>query len=129
MKNYLFLAAISGFSCVALGAFGAHGLKNILSADMLSVYKTAVDYHMWHTLALTLIAWLFRQHPEARHLEWSALSMLTGIVLFSGSLYLLAITEMKSLGMITPFGGVAFLSGWLLLAIHAFQSEKNRPEF
>jgi len=121
---FLFLAAISGLTGVAMGAFGAHGLKAILSVEMLAVYKTAVDYQMWHALGLGLIA-IFRQlSPESSHLKWAGWLMFVGILLFSGSLYLLAISGIKWLGMITPIGGVCFLVAWLMLVIFAYKPAK-----
>ena len=118
---FLFLAAISGFIGVAMGAFGAHVLKNILSDHMLDVYKTAVSYQMWHALALGWVGVL----PSNNLLRWAGYLLMAGIVLFSGSLYLLAIFNITWLGMITPFGGVALLSGWGLLAFSAMQ---KKPE-
>lgn len=110
--RFLFYAAIFGFLGVGLGAFGAHGLKNILSEHGADIYKTAVSYQMWHALALALVGTL----PEHPSLRWAGWCLLIGIVLFSGSLYLLAIFNLSWLGMITPFGGVAFLAAWALLA-------------
>lgn len=122
---FLFLSATSGFLGVAMGAFGAHGLKEILTSDMLAVYKTAVDYQMWHALGLGLIAVFRQQSAEARLLKWAGWLMFGGIVLFSGSLYLLAILDMKWLGMITPLGGVSFLLAWICVGVFAFQSTKQ----
>lgn len=122
MKSvFLFLGAFSAFIGVGLGAFGAHGLKAVLSSEMLAIYKTGVAYQMWHALGLCGIAVVRAESPEARLLKWSGWLMFAGIVLFSGSLYLLTLLNLKWLGMITPFGGVAFLTAWLLLAIFAAQ--------
>ena len=120
---FLFLAAICGLTGVAMGAFGAHGLKAVLSTEMLNVYRTAVDYQMWHALGLGLIAVFRQQIPEAKLLKWAGWLMFTGIILFSGSLYLLAMLNLRWLGMITPLGGVAFLAGWTCLAIFAYKSK------
>lgn len=125
-NNFLFLAACCAFIGVAMGAFGAHGLKSILNATMLAVYKTGVMYQMWHALGLGLVAFLNRQSPLSKLLIWAGWLMFSGIILFSGSLYLLTITNMKWLGMITPFGGIAFLAAWLLVAIFAYQNT-NTP--
>jgi uncharacterized membrane protein YgdD (TMEM256/DUF423 family) len=114
--------AINAFIAVAAGAFAAHGLKNILSSDYLAVFRTAADYQMMHGLGLILIGVLNNQNAN-RHNMRTALFMLSGIILFSGSLYLLATTGIKWLGMITPFGGVCFLIAWLTLAINYL---KNR---
>lgn len=111
-------AAVSGFCAVALGAFGAHGLKPFLTEHELDIYKTAVNYQMWHTLLLALIARL----PADKLLSWAANALLAGIVLFSGSLYLLAICKVSWLGMITPLGGLAFLLAWALLGVAAYRA-------
>ena len=117
----LLLAASSALTGVALGAFGAHGLKAILSPEMLAVYKTGVTYQMWHALGLGLIA-LYQEHsPESRLLSWAGWLMFSGIVIFSGSLYILAISGLKWLGMITPIGGIAFMAAWALLATFAYK--------
>ena len=118
---FLFLAAVAGLTGVAMGAFGAHGLKAILSPAMLAVYKTAVDYQMWHALALGFIAIFRLQLPESGLLKWAGWLMFTGIILFSGSLYLLAIFNAKWLGMITPLGGVSFLFAWGCVAMFAYK--------
>ncbi|MEQ1528486.1 MAG: DUF423 domain-containing protein [Methylococcales bacterium] len=120
MKSvFLFLGAVSALLGVGFGAFGAHGLKTVLSPEMLSVYQTGVSYQMWHALGLIGIAVIRQQLPSSRLLWWAGWLMFTGIVLFSGSLYLLAILDMKWLGMVTPFGGVALLTAWLLMIIFA----------
>lgn len=116
---FLFFGAICAFIGVGMGAFGAHGLKNVLSPEMLTVYHTGASYQMWHALGLIGIALVRRDDPTSRLLNWAGWLMLIGIVLFSGSLYLLAIMDLKQLGMITPFGGVCFLIAWLLLAVYA----------
>jgi len=121
---FLFLSAVCGLTGVAMGAFGAHGLKAVLTPEMLAVYKTAVDYQMWHALGLGLIAIFRQQVPESALLKWAGWLMFVGILLFSGSLYLLAILNIKWLGMITPLGGVAFLSAWICVTIFAYKSTK-----
>jgi uncharacterized membrane protein YgdD (TMEM256/DUF423 family) len=117
----MLFAAIAGFLGVAMGAFGAHGLKNILSEHYLDIYKTAVSYQMWHALLLALIASL----PAQKCLTWAGWALVAGMALFSGSLYLLAILNIGWLGMITPLGGLAFLLAWALLAYAAFQHQRN----
>ena len=114
-RIFLSLGALNAFLCVGLGAFGAHGLKKTLAADMLAVYQTGVQYHFYHALGLLVIGLLLIHFPGSRPITWSGWLMLAGIVLFSASLYALALTGMRGLGMITPFGGVAFLSAWALL--------------
>jgi uncharacterized membrane protein YgdD (TMEM256/DUF423 family) len=118
-SSFLFFGALSALIGVGMGAFGAHGLKNVISPEMLAVYQTGVNYQMWHALGLIGIALLRRHEAESKLLNWAGWLMLIGIVLFSGSLYLLAIMDVKQLGMITPFGGVSFLIAWLLLAVYA----------
>ena len=122
---FLFAAAISALVAIALGAFGAHGLQSILTVKMLAIYKTAVTYQMWHALGLGIISLLTRQTPDSKLLSWSGSLMITGIFLFSGSLYLLSLLNLKWLGMITPLGGVAFIISWILLAIYAAQKDSS----
>lgn len=114
MNGILGLAAFFGMSGVMLGAFAAHGLKGRLTPDMLNVFQTAVHYQLWHALAVMLLVVLYRQRPQAL-LTWAALSMLVGIGLFSGSLYLLALTGIKWFGPVTPLGGLCMILGWGLL--------------
>ncbi|MEB0138965.1 MULTISPECIES: DUF423 domain-containing protein [unclassified Undibacterium] len=108
-------AAINLFLAVAAGAFGAHGLKTVLSLEMLAIWQTAVHYQMIHALGLLAIAML-GQHADARWLARAAIAFLLGMVIFSGSLYLLALSGLRWLGAITPLGGLAFLAGWAMLA-------------
>ncbi|GIM47244.1 membrane protein [Collibacillus ludicampi] len=121
-RTFLFLGSTLAFLSVALGAFGAHALKSRISSDMLSVYETGVHYHMVHALALILIAILSDKMRYSSLVPWSGWLLLIGIVLFSGSLYALSITGIRTLGIITPFGGMAFLIGWALLALAALRS-------
>jgi len=104
---------------VALGAFATHGLKPTLSPDMLAVFETGVRYHMYHALAILLTA-LLMSRLEGRAIAIAGWAFSVGILLFSGSLYALALTGVTTLGAITPLGGVAFLVGWIALAIAAF---------
>ncbi len=115
-RTFLMLGAINAFLCVAFGAFGAHGLKQRLSVDMLAVYQTGVQYHFYHALGLIVVGLVLLHLPKSRPVVLSGWLMLTGIVLFSISLYALSLTGIRGLGIITPFGGVAFLSAWALLA-------------
>lgn len=119
---FLAAGAASGFLAVALGAFGAHALKSRLSADMLSVYETAVQYHFYHTLALLAVALLLANGVQQGLLKASAILFLLGLVLFSGSLYALALSGVKILGAITPIGGLCFLAAWACLFIAALKA-------
>jgi len=121
MKNTLVIAAISGMLAVMLGAFGAHVLKNIINPEMLEVYKTGNQYHFYHTFALLAVG-IMMKFGSSKALNWSAYLFASGIVLFSGSLYVLAISGIKALGIITPFGGVIWIAGWILLAVHCTKS-------
>ncbi|MBA2658178.1 MAG: DUF423 domain-containing protein [Nitrosospira sp.] len=115
-RTFLALGAINAFLCVALGAFGAHSLKQKLSIDMLAVYQTGVQYHFYHALGLMAVGLVLLHFPKSRLIVLSGWLMLAGIVLFSVSLYVLSLTGIRGLGAITPLGGVAFLSAWALLA-------------
>lgn len=123
---FLFFGALSALAGVAMGAFGAHGLKNVINPEMLTVFQTGVNYQMWHALGLIGIALVRCHDPASRLLNWAGWLLFTGIVLFSGSLYLLAILGLKWLGMITPFGGASFLLAWLLLAVYAARRRQAR---
>lgn len=102
---------------VILGAFGAHGLKDRLDAYSTSVYEKAVMYHFFHALGLLIVALMPKLgYLSARQCNWVCALLLAGVVLFSGSLYILAVTRAPSWGIVTPFGGVAFIAGWLALA-------------
>jgi len=106
------LGAFNAFLAVAAGAFAAHGLKDILSVEYISTFKTAADYQMIHGIGLILIG-ILNKHDANRCNIAAAIFMLVGIVLFSGSLYLLTLTGTKWLGIVTPFGGICFLIAWL----------------
>lgn len=117
-RLWMVLAAVFGFSGVGLGAFAAHGLKHRLSAEYLAVFQTGTHYQLIHALALLGVAVLALQRPS-RWLQVAGGAFTAGIVLFSGSLYLLTLTGVGVLGMITPLGGCAFLLGWLGLGLAA----------
>ena len=120
-RGILALAAIFGATGVAAGAFGAHALANRLSAADLAIFETAARYQMYHAVALLgLGAWIDRR-PSPR-LSWAARLWIAGILVFSGSLYLLVLTQLRWLGAITPFGGTAMILGWVLLAVDAIRS-------
>ncbi|TAN66928.1 MAG: DUF423 domain-containing protein [Methylobacter sp.] len=118
-STFLLLGALSALTCVGMGAFGAHGLKSVISPEMLTVYQTGVTYQMYHALGLIGIALIQQQAPGSRLLHWAGWLMFTGILLFSGSLYALALLNHTWLGMITPIGGVCFITAWLLITLFA----------
>lgn len=115
-RRMLTLAALAGAVAVMTGAFGAHALKARLTPDLLVVWQTAVQYHFWHALALGLIGMLTLHRPDSRALRTAGWLMMLGLLLFSGSLYALALTGVRGLGAVTPLGGLAFIGGWLALA-------------
>ena len=117
-RTFLLVGALAGVVGVALGAFGAHSLRGRLSPEMLAVFETGVRYHMYHALGLLLIA-AIAGRIEGRLVVAAGWFFTAGIVLFSGSLYLLAATGITLLGAITPLGGIAFLIGWACLAVAA----------
>lgn len=120
-KILIAIAAILLALAVAAGAFGAHALKNILSAERLETWQTAVQYHAWHALGLMLIALIGAQFEIA--VTGPASLILAGIVIFSGSLYALCLSGMGWLGAITPIGGLAFIMGWILFGIQVLKAD------
>src|SRR5690606_38835751 len=113
MKLLFIIGAINGFLAVALGAFGAHGLKGKISDNALKTWKKAVNYQMFHTVSI-LLTGIVLLKTQTSSLLWAGWMFVIGILLFSGSLYLYSTTGVRTLAMITPFGGVAFLIGWIL---------------
>ncbi|WP_026374649.1 DUF423 domain-containing protein [Aestuariibacter salexigens] len=120
MKLLTIFAAISGMTAVILGAFAAHGLKGKLSEPLLNAFQTGVQYQFYHTLALLFIVLISRFVPSTL-LSWSGYFFAAGILLFSGSLYLLALTGIKWFGPITPLGGVCFIAGWAMMLVVAIK--------
>jgi uncharacterized membrane protein YgdD (TMEM256/DUF423 family) len=120
MQLFVLLGSLNALLGVALGAFGAHGLKSRVSPDLLAVWQTAVQYHLVHALGLLLIGILVQLMPESALVRQAGWALLAGAVLFSGSLYLLVLTGVRQLGAVTPLGGLAFLAGWALLALAAW---------
>ena len=118
-RTFMFVGALMGFVGVGLGAFGAHALKGRLTPDMLAVFETGVRYQMYHALALLATAALMSR-SEGRAVLVAGWSFTAGILIFSGSLYALALTGVTILGAVTPIGGLAFLIGWAALTIAAF---------
>ena len=114
---FFVLGCLFAFVGVAAGAFGAHGLKTVLSADLLTVFETGVRYQMYHAFGLFVVAWTAQQSSQAA--AWVSMAgwlFVAGIVLFSGSLYLVSLSGVRWMGAFTPVGGVALLAGWLTLA-------------
>ncbi len=127
-KWILTTAGLLGAAAVMLGAFGAHALKERLDDYSIGIYRTGVDYHFYHVLALLAAGLLALKYPGGL-LQWSAISFVTGILMFSGSLYLLASRSLLGiaswssfLGPITPLGGLFFMAGWILLSIHVIKN-------
>ncbi len=114
-RFYLLCTAINGFLAVAFGAFGAHALKSWFTPELLDTYRTSVQYQMFHSVGLLAVAWLAQSGKAGPALKWSGSLFIAGLVLFCGSLYLLALSGQHWLGAVTPVGGVALLAAWLLL--------------
>lgn len=125
LTKYTKIGAIAAMLAVAIGAFGAHGLEDRLTDDMLDVYETGVHYHMFHAIGILLIALLHDRLPGQKLVLWAARLLTVGIVLFSGSLYALALSDVDILGAITPLGGVAFIAGWICLALAARKPKQD----
>jgi uncharacterized membrane protein YgdD (TMEM256/DUF423 family) len=115
-RLFIALGAASGFLAVGAGAFGAHALRARLSPDLLAVFETGARYHMYHALALVAAAWVMHRWPGPLA-AWAGWLFVAGTVVFSGSLYTLALTGMRWLGAVTPLGGLCFLAGWLCMAL------------
>ncbi|NIB39560.1 DUF423 domain-containing protein [Pseudomaricurvus alkylphenolicus] len=120
-KQLLVLASVSGLLAVVLGAFAAHGLKGRVDAAMLSAFQTGVQYQFYHTLALILVALLLLRFPESGMFLWAGIAFVVGILLFSGSLYALALGGPRWLGPVTPLGGVSFMVGWICLFVASWR--------
>lgn len=117
-KNYIVISAVMGALAVALGAFGAHGLKNTLSPELLETYKTGVFYHIIHVVVLLAISL-----NNKYNLKVAYIFILSGIIFFSFSLYAYSITEIKFFAMITPFGGLSLILGWIVIAITVYKNK------
>lgn len=120
------IAAIFGVFAVGIGAFGAHGLKDILAENgKIETFETAVAYHFYHSLGLLFVGFLFLLKPDWKYLKYSAIAMVLGILIFSGSLYILSLTGITWLGAVTPLGGIAFIIGWACLFLAAKRNSKS----
>ncbi|WP_068501326.1 DUF423 domain-containing protein [Paenibacillus kribbensis] len=121
MQTLLIIGCMMMFLAVALGAFGAHALKKRLSADMMSIFQTGIQYHIAHGLGLLLLGAVAENLDHSSLILAAGWVMLAGILLFSGSLYALSLSGIKKLGAITPFGGLAFLASWVLVIVAVVQ--------
>lgn len=122
-KQILVMGAVFMALTVLLGAFGAHALKKVLSSDMLAIYQTAVQYQFYHSLGLLVVGTIGLHYPP-KWIRWSGIFLMAGIVLFSGSLYVLAFSGIKAFGAITPIGGVSFVIGWVMLVVGIIQRKQ-----
>jgi uncharacterized membrane protein YgdD (TMEM256/DUF423 family) len=123
VERFFFVSAsLACALAVMLGAFGAHALREQLAADLLSTFETAVRYHLFHALALFVVAFALARGYDATWTTLAGWLFMAGIILFSGSLYMLALSGVRALGAVTPFGGLALIAGWLALAVAAFRT-------
>ncbi len=122
-KIFLALGSIAMLLAVALGAFGAHALKQTLAPELMATYETAVNYHFIHALGLLAVGLLALHLPASGTLRWAGILMAAGLLLFSGSLYALSLSGIRGLGVLTPVGGVALLAAWLLLAVAVVRAD------
>lgn len=124
LRWFLAAGSVNMFLAVALGAFGAHALKTSLPPELMAVYHTGNQYHFYHALGLFAVAFAAGFFPASRLIRLSGMFILAGLILFSGSLYVLSLTGQRWIGMITPFGGTAFLASWLLLTIGVWKGRR-----
>jgi uncharacterized membrane protein YgdD (TMEM256/DUF423 family) len=122
-RNFLLLGAVFAGLSVAAGAFGAHSLKGLIAADRLVVFETAARYQMYHALALLIVGGMLTHLPE-QNIRVAGWCFVAGIALFSGSLYVIAFTTLRWVGVFTPLGGAAFLVGWIALAWNLWQKKR-----
>ncbi|WP_292978568.1 DUF423 domain-containing protein [Nitrosomonas sp.] len=122
-RIFLALGAINAFLCVALGALGSHGLKSVLTANMLANFQIGVQYHFYHAIGLMLVGLTMERLPQVRALKFSGMLMMAGIVLFSGTLYIVSLTGWRGMGIVAPLGGSSFMVGWLLLAYAVWKNK------
>lgn len=121
-KLFLIIGSFAMALAVGVGAFGAHGLKEVLTDKMLDIFETGVKYHFYHAIGLLIIGLVAQLIPNSSLLQWSGWLMLAGIIIFSGSLYILSISGIRWIGAITPIGGLCFIVAWILLAIASWQN-------
>ena len=127
-KFFLFLGSVNMFLVVILGAFGAHGLKERLSPEMMAIYQTGIQYHFYHAAGLLIVGILSFFLQVSPLIHWSGVLMVVGIVIFSGTLYLLSVTGLRWLGAITPVGGTAFVVAWFLLAMACLKAVRRNVQ-
>jgi uncharacterized membrane protein YgdD (TMEM256/DUF423 family) len=127
-RSLIITGALSAALSVALGAFTAHALKSRMPPEALAVFQTGVQYQFYHSLGLILMGILTQRHKGSRLLTAAGILMAVGILLFSGSLYALSTTGIRSLGIITPIGGVAFIAAWLMLAIGIWRNLRQTKQ-
>jgi uncharacterized membrane protein YgdD (TMEM256/DUF423 family) len=125
----ILLGAGNAALAILLGAFAAHTIQNTISERMLVIFSTAVDYHLYHAIGLIVVGLLIKLHPISKLLKFAVYLMLFGIIVFCGSLYALSLTGITKLGMVTPFGGVAFIIAWLFVFIAFIKKESNNQLF
>ncbi len=121
-KIFFIIGAVSAAISVALGAFGAHGLRERLTPQLLEIFETGVRYEIYHAFAILFVAFALTRW-QSNLIPLAGWAFVLGTLIFSGSLYLLALTDTRWLGAITPLGGVAFIAGWILLAVGVWQSK------
>lgn len=126
-RLFLILGSLNAATAVTMGAFGAHSLKTKISESMLFVFQTAVQYHFYHSLGLLIIGLLTIYLKPVKYITIAGWTMFTGILLFSGSLYLLSITGTRWLGIITPFGGIAFIISWVCVVVAIWKRSSSGP--
>ena len=120
---FLIIGAVLMALAVGFGAFGAHAVQDMLTPERFDVYKTGVQYHFYHALGLLIIGLTALHMNDSILLQWSGWLLVAGILIFSGSLYLLTLTDTSWLGAVTPLGGLAFIAGWILFAIAVFKQQ------
>lgn len=116
-KTFLLLGAINTLLCIALGAFGSHGLKHILTSEAMTSYLIGVQYHFYHALGLLIVGLTLFHFPQSRLIQASGWLMLLGIILFSVSIYILNLTGIRTFSMVAPFGGISFITAWAIFAV------------
>jgi uncharacterized membrane protein YgdD (TMEM256/DUF423 family) len=123
-RIFFVLGAVNAFLCIVLGALGTHWLKAMLTPDMLTSFQTGVQYHFYHAIGLILVGLTIDRFPRVRTLQLSGILMMLGIILFSGTLYVISLTGWKGLSMAAPLGGMSYMSAWLLFAYSTWKNKQ-----